>query len=259
METKNRGGILQERVKILGVSIDNVTSDEAGEITKELIETSNKSCNLIVAPNVEFIMMAQKDKEFFDILKSAKLATPDSIGVIMGGKLQKKPFKERIPGQNYLRKVLEVGEKEGWTFYLLGGKGDVAKKAKENLEKIYPKAKIIGYHEGFFEEDDEDTVIEEINKLSPNVLFVAMGAPIQEKWIYKNKDRLRVDVATGQGGTFDYEAGTVKRAPEWMQKAGIEWLWRLFRQPKRLMRMIALPAYLIKIIFTKDITKGKFE
>ena len=250
---------MQNRVKILGVDIDNITSDEAGQITKQLIETSNKSCNLIVAPNVEFIMNAQKDKEFFDILKTSKLATPDSIGVIIAGKIQKNPFKERIPGQAYLRKVFEVGEKEGWTFYLLGGKGDVPKRAKEHLESLYPKAKIVGYHEGFFEEDSEDEVIEEINRLQPNVLFVAMGAPTQEKWIYKNKHRLKVDVAAGQGGTFDYEAGNIKRAPEWVQRCGIEWLWRLMKQPSRIVRMRVLPIYLMKVIFTKDTTKGKFE
>lgn len=250
---------MQNKVRILGVDIDNVNAEEAAEVTKKLIETSNKSCNLIVAPNVEFIMEAQKDKEFFDILKTAKLATPDSVGVILAGKLQKKPFKGRLPGQAYLRKIFEVGEKEGWTFYLLGGKGDVPKKAKEHLEKLYPNAKIVGYHEGFFEEDSEEKVIEEINSLNPNVLFVAMGAPMQEKWIYKNKDKLKVDVAAGQGGTFDYEAGTVKRAPEWIQKCGIEWLWRLIKQPSRIKRMMVLPIYLMKIIFTKDITKGKFE
>ena len=250
---------MSSRVRILGVDIDNITSDEAGSITKELIENSNKSCTLVVAPNVEFIMEAQKDEEFFNILKTASLATPDSIGVIIGGKLQKKPFKERIPGQTYLRKVFEVGEKEGWTFYLLGGEGDIPKRAKEHLESLYPKAKIVGYHEGFFTEDSEEKVIEEINSLKPNVLFVAMGAPIQEKWIYKNKDKLKVDIAAGQGGTFDYEAGNIKRAPVWLQKCGIEWFWRLIREPKRITRMVVLPIYLLKILFAKDITKGKFD
>ena len=250
---------MQERVRILGVDIDNVNLQETANITKKLIETSNKSCNLIVAPNVEFIMKAQKDKEFFDILKTAKLATPDSIGVIIAGKLQKKPFKERIPGQAYLRKIFEVGEKEGWTFYLLGGKGEVPQKAKEHLESIYKKAKIVGYHEGFFENESEEQVIEEINRLKPNVLFVAMGAPRQEKWIYENRHKLKVDVAAGQGGTFDYEAGNIKRAPLWIQRCGIEWLWRLIKQPSRIIRMRVLPIYLMKIIFTKDRTKGNFN
>ena len=147
---------MRETVKILGVEIDNITIDEAGQITKRLIENSNKSCEVIVAPNVEFIMAAQKDKEFFDILNSAKLATPDSVGVEIAAKLQKKPLKQRIPGQAYFRKVLEVGEKEGWTFYLLGGKGDTVNRAIENIKKIYPDLKIVGFHEGFFEEDSEE-------------------------------------------------------------------------------------------------------
>ncbi len=249
---------LKNKTKILGINIDNITLEEAGDITKELIENSNKSCKMVVAPNTEFIMMSQKDEEFYKILNKADLATPDSVGVMIGGKLQKKPFKERIPGQAYFRKVLELGEKYNWTFYFLGGKSDTAEKATENIKKIYPKIKIVGYHEGFFEKDTEQDVIKQINSLKPNVLFVAMGAPIQEKWIHKHKQELKVDLAAGQGGTFDYEAGNIKRAPVIFQKIGIEWLWRLILQPSRIVRMVVLPIYLIKIVFTKDITKGKF-
>jgi len=250
---------LRNIVRILGVDIDNITIEEAGEITKKLIKESNKSCKIVVAPNTEFIMMAQKDEEFYNILQSAELATPDSVGVMLGGKFQKNPFKQRIPGQEYFRKVLEVGEKENWTFYLLGGRGEVPKIATENLKKIYPNVNIVGYHEGFFEEDSEKEVIQEINELKPNVLFVAMGAPIQEKWIAKHKNELKVDIAAGQGGTFDYEAGRIKRAPKVIQKLGIEWLWRLILEPSRIFRMVVLPIYLFKIIIAKDITKGKFS
>ena len=250
---------MRNKVRILGIDVDNIDVNEAGQITKKLIESSNKTCKVIVAPNTEFIMMAQKDEEFYNILRVADLATPDSVGVMIGSKLQKKPLKQRIPGQMYFRKVLEVGEKEGWTFYLLGGKDDVPALAAENVKKIYPNIKIVGYHEGFFDKDSEEDVIAEINKLQPNVLFVAMGAPIQEKWIAKHKDVLKVDVAAGQGGTFDYEAGKIKRAPVIFQKLGIEWFWRLILQPSRIFRMIVLPIYLMKIVFTKDITKGKFD
>jgi N-acetylglucosaminyldiphosphoundecaprenol N-acetyl-beta-D-mannosaminyltransferase len=251
--------ILQDKVTILGVTIDNITEEEAAQKTKKLIEESNKSCKIIVAPNVEFIMQAQKDKEFYDILKEAELATPDSIGVMIAGKLQKKPFKQRIPGQAYFRKILETAEKEGWTVYLLGGKDDIPLKTKENVERIYPNLKIVGYHEGFFEKDSEEEVINQINELKPNILFVAMGAPRQEKWIAKHKNELKVDVAAGQGGTFDYEAGNIKRAPKWIQKIGMEWFWRLILQPSRIKRMYVLPIYLLKIVFTKDITKGKWN
>lgn len=250
---------MRDRIKILGVEIDNVDISESLAITKKLIEESKKTCKLVVAPNTEFIMTAQKDEDFFRILKTADLATPDSVGVMIGGKLQKKEFKARIPGQTYFREVLEYGEKEGWTFYLLGGKGDVAELATANLKKIYPNINIVGYHEGYFEEDSEEEVIKQINTLNPNVLFVAMGAPLQEKWIYQHRDELKVDIAAGQGGTLDYESGKIKRAPKIIQKMCIEWLWRLVLQPSRITRMIVLPIYLINVLTTKDITKGKFD
>ena len=164
----------RDTIKILGVNIDNVTLDEVGIFTKDLIESSNKTCKMVVAPNTEFIMAAQKDKEFFEILNKADFATPDSVGVSIGGKLQKRPFKERIPGQAYFRKVIEVGSKEGWTFYFLGGEEGIAEKAKENVLKDFPNCKIIGCHEGFFKMDSEEDVIKQINELQPNVLFVAM-------------------------------------------------------------------------------------
>lgn len=250
---------MRETIEILGVKIDNLDKDGAVLRTKELIEKSNKSCKIIVAPNTEFIMKAQEDEAFFNILKQAELATPDSVGIMLGGKLQKKKFKARIPGQMYFRSVLEYGAKVGWTFYLLGGKGNIPQLAAENVEKLYPNVKIVGYHEGFFEEDSEEKVIEEINSLKPNVLFVAMGAPKQEKWIYNHRNELKVDVAAGQGGTFDYEAGNIKRAPVIIQKLCIEWLWRLILQPSRIKRMIVLPKYVLKLLFTKDKTKGKFD
>ncbi len=250
---------MRNTISILGVQIDAVTREEAGKITENLIKQSNKSCKMIFAPNVEFIMYAQKDKEFFDILKQSSLSTPDSIGVIIGAKLQGKTFPERIPGQSYFRKVIELSNEKGYSIYLLGGEPGIAEKTKENLEKIFPNVNIIGYHHGYFNENEEKEVISEINKLKPNVLFVALGAPKQEKWIYKHRNELKVDVATGQGGTYDYEAGKIKRAPVWIQKIGMEWFWRLCREPKRIKRQLVLPIYLIKVLFKKDKTKGKFD
>lgn len=250
---------MSEKIKILGVQIDSLTLEEFGDKTEELIKQSNKSCKIIVAPNTEFIMCAQKDKEFFNILKQADLATPDSIGVILGAKLQKKEFKQRIPGQSYFREIIKRSNEKEISVYILGGEEEVIEKAVSNLKKEFPKVNIVGYHEGYFKKDSEEEVINQINDLKPNVLFVAMGAPKQEKWIYKNKDKLKVDVAAGQGGTLDFEAGRIKRAPVWIQKIGMEWFWRLLRQPKRIKRMSVLPIYLIKILLKKDKSKGKFD
>lgn len=250
---------MRERITILGVPIDNVTKEEAGQITLDLVKKSNKSCKMIFAPNTEFVMKAQKDEEFANILKLSCLATPDSVGIMLGAKMQGKKFVERIPGQAYFREVLRVGEKEGLTFYLLGGMNGIPEKTRDNLLKIFPNIKIVGVHNGFLNEETEKEVIEEINTLQPNVLFVAMGAPKQEKWIYNHRNELKVDVATGQGGTFDYEAGRIKRAPKLIQKLGIEWLWRLALEPKRIIRMSVLPLYIIKLFFKRDKTKGRFD
>ena len=135
----------------------------------------------------------------------------------------------------------------------------IPEKTKENLLKLYPNIKIVGVHNGYLDKESEKEVINEINRLQPNVLFVAMGAPRQEKWIYVHQKELKVDVAAGQGGTFDYEAGRIKRAPKLVQKMGIEWLWRLAIEPKRIIRMSVLPVYLVKVFFKRDKTKGKFD
>lgn len=176
----------------------------------------------------------------------------------MAQKCRKKNLSKEYLGQAYFRKILEIGEKEGFTFYLLGGTKEVCEKTRENLRKMYPNIKIIGNHDGYLDDENEQEVIDEINSLKPNVLFVAMGAPKQEKWIYENRHKLKVDIATGQGGTFDYEAGRIKRAPVFIQKIGMEWLWRLILEPKRIIRMSVLPVYVLKLLFSKDKTKGKF-
>ena len=146
---------------------------------------------------------------------------------------------------------------------------DIFKRSKMDIAQLKQISKVL--NRNFFKElaedvelindskESEEEVIAEINSLQPNVLFVAMGAPLQEKWIAKHQHELKVDIAAGQGGTFDYEAGKIQRAPKLFQKLGIEWLWRLALQPSRFFRMLVLPVYLIKITFTKDITKGKFD
>ncbi len=251
--------MVRDTITILGVPIDNITISEAKKMSEELISNSNKSCKIVVAPNVEFIMKAQKDKEFSDILKQASLATPDSIGVIIGAKLQKKEFKQRIPGQSYFRAIIELSNEKGYSIYLLGGEKGTPEQVCNNLKKIYPNVNIVGTHNGYFDENEEKHIIEEINVLKPNVLFVALGAPKQEKWIKNHQNELKVDIAAGQGGTFDYETGKIKRAPVWIQKIGMEWFYRLCKQPQRIKRQIVLPIYLLKVLFAKDKTKGKFN
>ena len=192
----------REIIRILGVNIDNITKEEMGNRIKELVNESNKTCKMVVSPNTEFIMTAWEDKEINEILNKADLSTPDSVGVSIGGKIQKKPFKERIPGQEVFRKTIEIGCNENWTFYLLGGEEGVPEKVRDSVLKDFPDAKIIGCQEGFFVTKSEKEVIDEINRLRPNVLFVATGHPKQEKWIYNHQKELKVDIAFGQRWNF---------------------------------------------------------
>ena len=187
---------MREIITILGVPIDCITKQQASQITEKLIQNSNKTCKMIFAPNVEFIMMAQKDKEFFDILKRSSLSTPDSVGIMLGAKMQHRQFKERIPGQSYFRQIISLSNEKGYSVYLLGGREGIAKEAKRNLKKQFPHVNIVGTHHGYFSKEEEKEVIKEINQLQPNVLFVALGAPYQEKWIATHQKELRVDVAT---------------------------------------------------------------
>ena len=150
---------MRDTITILGVPIDRVTRQQAGEITEELIKESKKTCKLIVAPNVEFIMLAQKDKEFFDLLQTASLATPDSVGVMLGAKLQHTFFPERIPGQSYFRRIIELSNEKGYSIYLLGGEQEVVEKTKKNLEKLFPNVNIVGIHHGYFDEKEEKKII----------------------------------------------------------------------------------------------------
>ena len=182
---------MREQITILGVPIDNITLEESGEITKKLILESHKTCKMIFAPNTEFVMKANKDKEFFDILQQSDLSTPDSVGIMLGAKMQKKKFKQRIPGQAYFREVLRVAEKEGFTVYLLGGMPGIPEKTKENVLKSFPNLKIVGTHDGYIEGEKEREVIEEINQIQPNIVFVAMGAPKQEKTKSRCSNRTR--------------------------------------------------------------------
>ena len=250
---------MHEKIKILGVPFDNVSLDEAIIIAERLFKDSNKSCSMLCAPNTEFIMKAQKDEEFYNILKKSKFSTPDSTGVMIGAKVQGKKFKQKICGQPFVRKLVELSHNKGYTIYFLGSEPGIAEQARLNLLKLYPNAQIVGTQHGFFNKKQEPDVIAEINSLQPNILVVTLGMPRQEKWIYHHRKELKVDIAIGEGGTFDYEAGKLKRAPEWIQNIGLEWLWRLFLEPTRIKRMSVLPLYLLKLLFTKDKTKSKWD
>jgi len=238
------------KVDILGVQVDKVNIPEAVDRIMEML--SENKPHMVFTPNSEIIMVAYKDEEFKEILNSADLLTADGIGVVYASKILHNPIEERAAGYDIACGVIEKIAETGHGLYLFGGKPGVAETAKENIEKEYPFLRVVGTHDGYFTEEQVPEIIDDINKSGADILFVCLGAPAQEKWIYKNKDKLKVRVSMGVGGSIDVLAGVAERAPEKWCNMGLEWLYRLIKQPKRFIRMLALPKFGLTVLF-----KGK--
>ena len=251
-----------DKLSIMGVRIDNLSMDEVLKIAEEKIEKNEQY--IIYTPNTEFIMMCQKDKEFLNLMNESDINIPDGIGLIYAGKIKKHPLKEKVGGYDLSVNLLKMANDKGLKLYVVGGKPGVAEAAMENVREKYPGIKIVGTQHGYFKgthlgkkgHEEELAVIEDINKHQPHILFVGFGAKKQELWIEYNKDLINANVIIGNGGTLDGLAGIVKRAPDIFIKLGLEWLYRLMKEPKRIKRQIVLPVFMLKVIFgNKNIVK----
>ena len=251
-----------DKLSIMGVRIDNLSMDEVLKIAEEKIEKNEQY--IIYTPNTEFIMMCQKDEEFLNLMNESDINIPDGIGLIYAGKIKKHPLKEKVGGYDLSVNLLKMANDKGLKLYVVGGKPGVAEAAMENVREKYPGIKIVGAQHGYFKgthlgkkgHEEELAVIEDINKHQPHILFVGFGAKKQELWIEYNKDLINANVIIGNGGTLDGLAGIVKRAPDIFIKLGLEWLYRLMKEPKRIKRQIVLPVFMLKVIFgNKNIVK----
>ena len=238
---------MDNKVNILGVHIDKVNIEEAVDRIFEMLD--ERRPHSVFTPNSEIILNAYKDKEFAEILNNADLLTADGIGVVYASKILGNPIKERAAGFDIACGVIDRISETGHRLYLLGGRPGVAEKAKKNLEKEYPFIQIVGTHDGYFDEEDNPKIIKEINSLGSEIVFVCLGAPKQEKWIADNQDKLRAKVLIGIGGSLDVFAGEAERAPEIWCKLGLEWLYRLIKEPWRFKRMLALPKFALTVLF----------
>ena len=225
---------------VLGLQFDNVTMDEAVARAEELLEAPGAS--IVVTPNAEIGYEALHDAQFRALLNGAELVLPDGAGVVLAAKLRKTPLKQKVAGVDFADRLLGVLAETGKTLYLLGGKPGIAELAAQKMVEKHPGLRICGTADGYFKE--ETPVIEKINAVKPDVLFVCVGAPKQEIFMNAHRDELDVRLMAGLGGSLDAFAGTVKRAPKWMIRCNLEWLYRLVKEPKRFGRMLRLPKYL---------------
>lgn len=250
-----------EKVSIFGVNIDNVNMEEAKYEVKKFLESDR--LNVIFTPNTEIVMAAKDDENIRQIVNSADLVIADGIGLIYGSKIQKKPLKERVTGFDISMEMLKMANENSLSLYLLGAKPGYALKAKENINNKYPNINVVGVHNGYFkgihtgvkDSDEEKEIIEEINKLNPDIIFVGFGFPKQELWINEYKNKLNSRVIIGNGGVIDILSGNAQRAPEIWQKLGLEWFYRLLQDPRRIKRQMVLPKFMIKVIFDKEAVK----
>lgn len=233
-----------EAIKVLGITVSNVTKEEALEFIKRGLNKRGQKIK-IFTPNPEILVFTNDHPDFKIVLNSADLALPDALGLIWAAKLLGKNFKERIAGADFMEMLCQEAEKQGFTVGLLGGGAKIAERTAECLLAKYPKLKIVFASSELALKGSTSRVN------SIDLLFVAFGFPKQEQWIYENLPKVPVKVAMTVGGSFDYISGAVPRAPLFIRKVGLEWLFRLFIQPWRLKRQLALVKFVFLILKEK--------
>ena len=228
--------------EILGIAFDDLTREEAARRGAELL--GEDRFHYVVTPNPEFILAAERDPEFLRVLNGADLVLADGVGVLYSSKILGTPLKGRVPGIEFAEDMLACLNQMGGRLYLLGAKPGVAQEAGRRILERYPDITLCGTHDGYFK--DEQAVLLEVAAARPDLLFVCLGAPKQEKWMARWGKHTGARLAIGLGGALDVMAGAVERAPESWRKLGLEWAYRLKKEPQRAGRMAKLPLVLVK-------------
>ena len=231
------------RIDVLGVGFDNLTMTEAVERGMELVRSPGP--HYVVTPNPEIVEVCREDSGARAAVNGADLVLPDGIGVIKGAAMLGTPLKGKGPGIEFAAGLLGKLAKEGRSVYLLGAKPGVAELAGKRLSGQYPGLKIAGTHDGYFQEDAP--IVEDIRASGADVVLVCLGAPKQEKWMAKNGADTGAHLLCGLGGSLDVFAGVVERAPKFWCDHGLEWLYRLLKEPRRAGRMMKLPLFLVHV------------
>lgn len=231
------------RVNVLGVGFDDLTMEEAVERGAALLHSPGS--HYVATPNPEIVEVCRENLAARQAVNAADLVLADGIGVVKGAKMLGTPLKGRVPGIEFAAGLMERMAREGLSLYLLGAKSGVAEAAGKNLAEKYPGLKIAGTHDGYFQEDAP--VIEAIRRSGADCVFVCLGAPKQELWMAKHGEKTGAHLLCGLGGSLDVFAGVVERAPKFWSDHGLEWFYRLCKDPRRAGRMMKLPLFLVHV------------
>ncbi|MCI6690969.1 MULTISPECIES: WecB/TagA/CpsF family glycosyltransferase [unclassified Clostridium] len=226
------------RIRFLNIEIDNLSMDESIDYIDKLIKRKKNS--YVVTPNVDHIVKLENDSEFLEVYNNADLVLTDGMPLVWISKFLKTPIKEKVSGSDLFPKVCKLADEKGYSIFLLGAAEGIAIKAAENLKNKYKNLNIVGTFSpsyGFEKSKSEiEEIIKKVNEVKPDILAVGLGAPKQEKFIYKYKNKLNVPISLAIGASIDFEAGNIERAPKWMQKSGLEWFYRFLKEPKRMFK-----------------------
>ena len=228
---------------ILGYKVFNETKENF------LREIDKRDKTIVISGNPE-ILYSGLENENLNKLFNGKdsIIIPEGVGTVIAAKMVKNPVKEKIAGIEVMKAIIEKCEKEGKGIYLLGAEEEILKLCKENIKKTFPNIKIVGSHNGFFDLNNCNDIIEDIKKSNPWGLFIAMGCPRQENFIVNYIDELNCNFYMPVGGSFDVFAGKVNRAPKWMLSLGLEWLYRVLKEPWRIKRLGVIPKFLLRVL-----------
>lgn len=234
------GGYTVLRTEILGVGFDDLTLDEAAAAGAALVE--GDGFHYAVTPNPEFLLAARENPAFRQALQGADLVLADGVGVAYSAKILGRPLKGTVPGIDFAQRLVAWMAAHGKRLFLLGAKPGVAELAAANLRDKYPGLLVCGTHDGYFKEDAP--VVDAIRAAGADVVFVCLGAPKQEFWMVQQGPDTGAHLMIGLGGSLDVFAGVAERAPAGFRKLGLEWLYRLMKDPRRIKRMARLPLVL---------------
>lgn len=238
-----------DSVEILGLPVDRLNMNQTLERLELFIK--ERKPRLVVTADAAGIVQAQSDADWNQIFRSADLRTPDSIGVIWAAKRKGKPISQRVSGVELVDRLCALSADKGYRVFFLGAAPGVAEQAAEKLRLKHPGCNIVGARHGFFPSDSDTLVAQEVAQAKPDILFVAMGIPRQEKFIRATQNIIQAPVSMGVGGSFDVFSGKVKRAPKVIQAIHLEWLWRLFLNPKKLAKAKNLPKFVWLVLRSK--------
>jgi N-acetylglucosaminyldiphosphoundecaprenol N-acetyl-beta-D-mannosaminyltransferase len=238
---------MRKTIDILDVPVDSITMEEAVAKVGAFIEEGG--AHSIYTPNAEIMMAAQRDPGLKDILTRADMLTADGAGVVLASKILRRSVPEKVSGVDLVRKILKAYAGRGLRCFLFGSKPGVAEEAAERIRTDYPGVVIAGCRDGYFTDSQEIEIVQEINEADADLLLVALGAPKQEKWIARYKDVLNTRVCMGVGGTLDILSGKAQLAPDFFRRNGLEWLYRLYKEPKRAIRMLDLPRFMLHVLW----------